>query len=86
MQQQTSGTSFDFSKIIADLGDYVSNVKKEMEALAAKGKTGGGVDIGTMMNMQMKMQLMSQYVEAMSNTLSALHSSMMTMARATKGQ
>ena len=76
--------SFDFNQMIQGLDKYVQSVKTYLEQLESA--TGGTVDLSTMFNMQFHMQIMSQYIEAMSNTLSAVHNEMITMARATKGQ
>lgn len=77
-------TSFDFNKMIKGMGDYVENVKSYLSDLESA--TGGTVNLGRMFSMQFHMQVMSQYIEAVSNTLSAVHNEMMTMARAVKGQ
>lgn len=80
----SSGASFDFNKMITGMNNYVSNVQTYLTAL--ENTTGGSVNLGTMFRMQFQMQIMSQYVEAVSNTLSAVNNEMMTMARAVKGQ
>ncbi len=76
--------SFDFTKMLSGLEKYVQSVKSYLSQLESS--TGGTVNLGTMFNMQFHMQIMSQYVEAVSNTLSAVNNEMVTMARATKGQ
>jgi hypothetical protein len=76
--------SFDFSKMLQGLSKYVESVQTYLSKLEEA--TGGNVNLGVMFNMQFHMQIMSQYIEAVSNTLSAVHSEMITMARATKGQ
>lgn len=76
--------SFDFQKMLTGLQHYVSAVKTYLSQL--EHATGGTVNLATMFNMQFRMQVMSQYVEAVSNTLSAVNNEMVTMARATKGQ
>lgn len=76
---------FDFNAMIDNLNVYVDAVKNYITQLEQK-STGGTVDLGQMFQLQFRMQIMSQYVEAMSNVLSAAHNNMMTMARATKGQ
>ncbi|MCH9626809.1 MAG: hypothetical protein S4CHLAM2_04400 [Chlamydiales bacterium] len=76
--------SFDFTKMLGGLEKYVQSVKSYLSQLESS--TGGTVNLGTMFNMQFHMQIMSQYVEAVSNTLSAVNNEMVTMARATKGQ
>ena len=79
-----SQTSFNFDNMIQGMGRYVDKVKDSLNQLQAA--TGGQVDLGQMFKMQFNMQMMSQYVEATSNTLSAVHNEMMSMARAVKGQ
>lgn len=76
--------SFDFEKMISGLQQYVTSVQTYLSELESK--TGGTVNLETMFNLQFRMQVMSQYVEAVSNVLSAVHNEMITMARATKGQ
>lgn len=76
--------SFNFNAMIQGLEKYVNSVQSYLSQLQSA--TGGTVNLGTMFNMQFHMQIMSQYVEAVSNTLSAVHNEMVTMARATKGQ
>jgi len=76
--------AFDFKKMLSGLETYVSSVKSYLNKLEAS--TGGTVNLATMFNMQFHMQVMSQYIEAVSNTLSAVNNEMVTMARATKGQ
>ncbi len=76
--------SFNFNKMLHGLELYVSSVKAYLSQLEKA--TGGTVNLGTMFQLQFRMQIMSQYIEAVSNTLSAVHNEMTTMARATKGQ
>lgn len=76
--------AFDFNKMIHGLESYVNAVQSKLSDLESN--TGGTVNLGTMFQMQMQMQLLSQYVEAVSNTMSAVHNEMITMARAIKGQ
>lgn len=76
--------SFDFNKMLRGLENYVKSVKTYLNQLESA--TGGTVNLATMFNMQFHMQIMSQYIEAVSNTLSAVNNEMITMARATKGQ
>lgn len=77
-------TSFNFGQMLQGLQRYVQSVQSYLSQLEQA--TGGTVNLGTMFNMQFHMQVMSQYIEAVSNTLSAVHNEMVTMARATKGQ
>ncbi len=79
-----SPTSFNFNKMLESLGTYVNNVQTYLNQLESA--SSGSVDMGTMFRMQFQMQIMSQYMEAVSNTLSAVNNEMITMARATKGQ
>lgn len=81
---ESSGPAFNFNEMIAGLNTYVTNVQQYLAKLEAA--TGGTVNLGTMFALQFRMEIMSQYIEAVSNTLQAVHQEMMTMARATKGQ
>lgn len=76
--------SFNFTQMLKGMETYVSSVKTYLSKLESS--TGGTVNLGTMFNLQFRMQIMSQYIEAVSNTLSAVNNEMITMARATKGQ
>lgn len=76
--------SFNFSQMLQGLNKYVSSVQSYLTQLEQA--TGGTVNLGTMFNMQFHMQVMSQYIEAVSNTLTAVHNEMLNMAKATKGQ
>ncbi len=76
--------SFNFNKMIEGLETYVQKVQGYLSQLEQA--TGGTVGLETMFKLQFRMQIMSQYIEAVSNTLSAVHQEMVTMARATKGQ
>lgn len=76
--------AFNFNKMLEGLENYVQSVKTYLSQLESA--TGGTVNLATMFNMQFHMQIMSQYIEAVSNTLSAVNNEMITMARATKGQ
>jgi hypothetical protein len=78
-------TSFDFNQMIRSLETYTSQVKNYIAELQ-KQSTTGTVDLSKMFALQFQMQIMSQYIEAMSNVLSATHQEMMSMARAVKGQ
>jgi hypothetical protein len=76
--------SFNFNAMLQGLGQYVTRVQSYLTKL--QNATGGSVSLGTMFHMQFMMEMMSQYIEAVSNTLQAVHTEMITMARATKGQ
>lgn len=76
--------SFNFNKMIDGLAAHVNLVKKYLDELGKS--TTGDVNLGQMFKLQFHMQVMSQFIEATSNVLSGIHGSMITMARATKGQ
>jgi len=78
------GASFNFTQMLQGMTRYVQNVQQYLSQLEQA--TGGTVNLGQMFQMQFQMQVLSQYIEAVSNTLSAVHNEMITMARATKGQ
>lgn len=74
---------FDFASMLQGVQNQVNVVEGYLNDM--KAATAGGVQIGAMFNLQFHMQIMSQFMEACSNSLSAVHNEMMTMARATKG-
>jgi Family of unknown function (DUF5407) len=76
--------SFNFDVMLQGLQKQVQSVQTYLGQLEQS--TGGTVNLATMFKMQFHMQIMSQYIEAVSNTLSACHNEMITMARAIKGQ
>lgn len=76
--------SFNFNKMLDGMQNYVQGVKSYLGQL--EHASAGTVSLGKMFQLQFRMQIMSQYVEAVSNSLSAVHNEMVTMARATKGQ
>jgi prefoldin subunit 5 len=76
--------SFNFNAMLQGLQRYVSSVQTYLGQLEQA--SAGTVSLALMFHMQFQMQIMSQYIEAVSNTLSAVHNEMITMARATKGQ
>ncbi len=76
--------SFNFNEMLQGLERYVTSVKSYLSQLERA--TGGTVSLGTMFQLQFRMQIMSQFVEACSNTLTAVHQEMLSMAKATKGQ
>ena len=76
--------SFNFNAMLKGLQSYTDKVKTQLKKLESS--TGGTVKLGTMFKLQFRMQLLSQYTEAVSNTLTAVNQEMVTMARATKGQ
>lgn len=77
--------SLNFDQMLNGLQHYVANVQNYLSVLEQSASTGGSVNIGVMFQLQFKMQIMSQFLEAVSNSLSAVHQEMITMARATKG-
>jgi hypothetical protein len=70
-------------ELIAAIERHSAELKAKIDTLK---KSGGQIDPGAMFELQFAMQTMSQYMEACSNVMSALHQSMMSMARAVKGQ
>lgn len=80
----TGVPSFNINQMISGMSNMVSRVQTYLNQL--ENATGGAVALGRMFHMQFMMEMMSQYIEAVSNVLQAIHSEMMTMARATKGQ
>lgn len=76
-------TSFSFTKMLAGVCKYVEGVQTYLTQLETS--TQGTVDLGTMFNLQFRMQILSQYMEAVSNVLTAVNTEMITMARAVKG-
>lgn len=75
---------FDFTRMISGLQRYVTSVQSYLSRLEQA--SGGTVNLGTMFQLQFRMQVMSQFTEAVSNVLSAVHNEMIQMARAAKGQ
>ena len=81
LQQQDLG--------IAELQRQMAQYRQKIQELVAEieaAEKDGHVGIGKMMELQMQMTMMSQYVEATSSVLQAMHQQMMSMARAVKGQ
>ncbi len=79
----SNSTSFNFNDMMNGLVLYVEGVQQYLLDLEVANQ--GTVDLGTMFNLQFRMQILSQYVEATSNVLTGVHSGMITMARAAKG-
>lgn len=77
--------SFNFNKILDGLSTYVNNVQGYLNSLQSSGSS-GAISLGRMFHMQFAMEMMSQYIEATSNMMQGIHTEMITMARATKGQ
>jgi hypothetical protein len=73
-------------RLPAAASQAAQNVQELLSQIERESHEGGEVSLATMFQLQFQMQIMSQYVEAVSNTLAAIHQEMLTMARATKGQ
>ncbi|MEG0036892.1 MAG: DUF5407 family protein [Victivallaceae bacterium] len=78
-----STTAFSFNDMLNGVTTYVKGVQQYLKEL--ENSTQGTVDLGTMFNLQFRMQILSQYMEAVSNVLTAVNTEMITMARAVKG-
>ncbi len=76
--------TFNFNQMLDGLNKYAESVQSYLSQLQSP--SSGTISLTLMFQMQFHMQILSQYCEAVSNTLSAVHSEMITMARATKGQ
>ena len=72
------------TNMIAGLEKQVTRVQDYLTKLEQS--EGSSVNLSDMFRMQMAMQLMSQYTETTSNSMTAVHQLMMSMAKATKGQ
>jgi hypothetical protein len=70
-------------ELIAMMTRVSAEMKAKFDAIT---KPGQQVDPAAMFELQIAMQTSSQYLEACSNVLSALHQMMMSQARAIKGQ
>lgn len=75
---------FDFSAMLQGLNSYTKGVQQYLSKLESS--KGSSVNLADMFTLQYKMQVLTQYTEAVSNTMSAVHNEMVVMARATKGQ
>ncbi len=78
-----SCSAFNFNKMLDGVCKYVQGVQQYLTELETS--TQGTVDLGTMFNLQYRTQILCQYMESSSNILTALHTEMITMARAVKG-
>ena len=74
-----SCSAFNFNQMLDGVCKYVQGVQQYLTS------TQGTVDLGTMFNLQFRMQILSQYMESVSNILTAVNTEMITMARAVKG-
>ncbi|SYX08524.1 hypothetical protein C834K_0035 [Chlamydia poikilotherma] len=79
----SSCSAFNFNDMLNGVCKYVQGVQQYLTELETS--TQGTVDLGTMFNLQFRMQILSQYMEAVSNILTAVNTEMITMARAVKG-
>lgn len=78
-----SCSAFSFTDMLNGVCKYVKGVQDHLKELETS--TQGTVDLGTMFNLQFRMQILSQYMESVSNILTAVNTEMLTMARAIKG-
>jgi hypothetical protein len=83
--RNTSRLQSNSGKIRAALDGAVTSSKEALQVLHVPAR-GTSVNPSTMFNLQFHMQVMSQYLESASNTLSSIHNEMITLAHATKGQ
>ncbi|NGX55047.1 MAG: hypothetical protein KR126chlam2_00669 [Chlamydiae bacterium] len=79
-----AGVSFNFNSMLTGLGKFASGVQSQLKKLQSA--TSGAVSLSTMFTLQFNMQVMSQYMEAVSNTLTAVNTEMINMAKGAKGQ
>jgi hypothetical protein len=84
LQQGSSSAIPSFEQLQAAMAAQIAQINALSQQLQ-QGQS-GSMDPAAMFQLQFRMQLMSQYIEACSNVLSAIHQQMMSMARATKGQ
>jgi hypothetical protein len=84
LQQGSSSAIPSFEQLQAAMAAQIAQINTLSQQLQ-QGQS-GSVDPAAMFQLQFRMQVMSQYIEACSNVLSAIHQQMMSMARATKGQ
>lgn len=85
LQTQLQQQDLDIAALQRQMTEYQQKIQELVAEIEAAEKD-GHVSIDKMMQLQMQMSLMSQYVEAVSSALQAMHQSMMSMARAIKGQ
>jgi hypothetical protein len=84
LQQGSSSAIPSFEQLQAAIAAQIARINTLSQQLQ-QGQS-GSVDPAVMFQLQIQMQVMSQYIEACSNVLSAIHQQIMSMARATKGQ
>lgn len=68
----------------SELESYESRVNELQQEL--ENLSGSNISIAQEMKIQFQMQVLTQYIEAVSNTLSEVNQEMLTMANAVKGQ
>lgn len=79
--------TFNYKDMLAGLNAYMQRVKDQIADLKSKSTDSlGQIDPGAMFELQIAMQTGSQYIEACSNVLSAVHQSIMKCAQAIRGQ
>jgi len=72
--------------VIAKSDPRVRTQYTQLAQLRKLDAAGGTADPAAMLELQIRMQTASQYIEACSNVMSAIHSEMIGLARATKGR
>ena len=70
----------DMIKRVENRDRIIENLLNQMK------KDNGTMNLSSMMELQFRMQMMSQYVEAVSNLMTEVHNAMMTLIRGIKGQ
>ncbi len=71
------GSGFDFKKLIDEVGKYSQSVQDmiaTMGSSAARSAGSGGIDITAMFNLQLAMNKLSQFAEAVTNIMQAQNS------------
>ena len=71
---------------LATLQGHQEAMEQQLAQLRKLDAAGGTADPAAMLELQIRMQTASQYIEACSNVMSAIHSEMIGLARATKGR
>jgi hypothetical protein len=78
--------SVNFEDLQTGYHQNAEKIQAKIQELKDRATDGRGVDTQAMYELQIVMQTGSQYIEACSSVLSAVHQAMMSMAKATKGQ
>jgi len=71
---------------LATLQGHQEAMEQQLAQLRKLDAAGGTADPAAMFELQIRMQTASQYIEACSNVMSAIHNEMIGLARATKGR